>query len=179
MDWIIEHPQILISLKYIAKLYGAFILGCIGGITLDLIQFKGGLEIPDCYQKREPVNGNVTKSYFDLGFFAELLVGGVAAVVVFCLQPSGGWLHLIAYSLLAGIGGGSLLLSFTNAIRFKEGQITTMIYKNQMSGASIDILQLLSEIDKNEKLRFHPDLTNFSEKFRLIAHRLAEPTKTR
>ncbi len=124
-----------------------FGLGCVGGITLDLIQFKGGLEMPNCYRKGEPVNGEAKKCFFDLGFVAELLIGGVAALVVFGLNPGETLLRLMAFSLLAGIGGGGLLLSFVNAALAKQAQAASKLYRAKLS----DVLRMVKMVTKKPR----------------------------
>lgn len=134
MDWILASPHGQAYFMLAARLMLAFLLGCIGGITLSLIQLKGGLEIPNCYQAPNPSDPGAKQRFIDLGFLSELLVGGIAGIVVFCLRPAGGLLHVIAYSLLAGIGGGSLLLSFANALRLRSAQKEIALGRERIRG---------------------------------------------
>lgn len=149
-----------------------FGLGCIGGITLDLIQFKGGLEIPHCCRKGEPVNGEAKKCFFDLGFVAELFVGGVAALVVFGLNPGLTGLRLMAFSMLAGVGGGGLLLSFVNATLAKQAQAASKVYRSKLS----DVLRMVRLITERPRLKTLSvqDLEIACDQLSLIADSLKE-----
>jgi hypothetical protein len=93
--------------------------GMVGGFALDLIQAKGGLRIPAPYKLTED---NKERRYFDMGFLADMLVGGVAALAVNGIdygKVTELW-QVIAISLVAGVAGGGLLLSFAKTLTAAE-----------------------------------------------------------
>ena len=85
-------------------LIATVLLGAIGGLSLGLLQEKG-LEMPHWYT-------NINVKFIDMGFFADVFIGMLAAVIVYALNPPDGALQLIFTTLTAGIGGSAILKSY-------------------------------------------------------------------
>jgi hypothetical protein len=90
---------------------GILALGAVGAIIFALFMEKG-LTPP---YKVYDANGKVTLLNF--GYFADLIVGGVAAVLVYALNPPVSTLTFVVIGIIAGIGGKAILTSY---IKSKE-----------------------------------------------------------
>jgi len=86
----------------------AAVLGSLGGLGLQLLQEKG-LELPHLN-----VEDDIT--FWNVGFVAPILVGALASVLVYTLNPpaTGEILRFIGTALAAGIGGQAVLKSYVN-----------------------------------------------------------------
>jgi Protein of unknown function (DUF4257) len=105
--------------------------GCVGGFALDLIQAKGGLRMPGLFESTED---DKTRHYFDMGFLADMLIGGVAALAVFGIDHDTVkelW-QLLAVSLVAGVAGGGLLLSFAKTLTAAEEKAVSALLETSL-----------------------------------------------
>lgn len=85
----------------LASLATIALCGAVGAFAADLVTDGGRLD-----RWGADANG------WALGFFAKLVVGAVAALILLTLNPPGGsWLTLIGTALAAGVGGEALLLA--------------------------------------------------------------------
>jgi hypothetical protein len=86
--------------------FGAIlILGAVGGIVFALLMDKG-LAWPGNVK----TNGKLTMVNF--GFIADIIVGAVAAAVVWALNPPGGITTLFIIGITSGIGGKAILTGY-------------------------------------------------------------------
>jgi len=68
-----------------SELVVCFVFGVIGGFVLDLFTYRGGIEFPRKRSEKETAPGIVSGklvTFLDLGFIADMIIGGVAAIVV-------------------------------------------------------------------------------------------------
>jgi len=135
------------------------LLGAIGGLGLGLLQERG-LEMPHCHRKQGI-------KFVDLGFVADMLIGALASVIVFALNPPSGILQLLAITLTAGIGGSAILKSYikgtevtqkTNEVKQSQQIATVAIdrlksYKKSQPKAleDIDVRALADSLKKLQK----------------------------
>lgn len=97
------------------------ICGLAGGFGLGLLQ-ENGFEVPrvrKVTEKKDEVEKKTTY-YFDLGFLADMLVGALAGVIVYALNPPSSELQLIAVGLTAGLGGAGILKGYVQAQKSQE-----------------------------------------------------------
>jgi hypothetical protein len=131
----------------------ASVFGAIGGFGLGLLQEKG-LEMP-----------HTTKdsgvAFMDFGYIADIIVGAVAAVIIYAVNPPGGLLQMIAVTVTAGIGGSGILKGYIKDTAAKEQAKRAEMYKLTANAAADnqDITSSLAELAKvDEKImeRFGP-----------------------
>lgn len=98
----------------IADVLIAALCGLIGGFGLGLLA-ENGVELPRRRNKIES-DASVT-AYFDFGFLADVIVGAMAAVIVYALNPATTGIQLIGSSIVAGLGGAGILKGFVETRR--------------------------------------------------------------
>ncbi|NYT07813.1 MAG: DUF4257 domain-containing protein [Methanomicrobiales archaeon] len=98
--------------SYIRDFTGILVLGAVGGVIFALLMDKG-LSFPF------KVYDNDKLTMINFGFLADVMVGGVAAVVVYALNPPGSQLTFVVIGIAAGIGGKAILTAF---IRSRESE---------------------------------------------------------
>lgn len=107
-------------------------IGAVGGLGLGLLQEKG-LEIPHLHREHG-IN------FADFGFIADVLIGAMAAVIIYALNQPTGILQLVAVSLPAGIGGSAILKSYVKATTAtKQASLTDQ--SQQIAKVAIDRLK--------------------------------------
>lgn len=91
-----------------SNLLWAVLFGALGGLGLQFLQEKG-LELPHVHQE-----DGVT--FWNFGLIAPILVGALAALITYALDPpgNGDTLHFIGLTLVAGVGGQAILKSYLN-----------------------------------------------------------------
>ncbi len=92
----------------------AGLCGLLGGFGLGLLH-ENGIELPRRRRKLEDDNSQT--AYFDFGFLADMFIGGLAAVVVYALNPPATGTQLIGTSLVSGLGGAGILKGYIEARR--------------------------------------------------------------
>nr|MBN1229824.1 DUF4257 domain-containing protein [Anaerolineae bacterium] len=99
----------------------AALFGLAGGFGLGLLQ-ENGIELPRTCKKIVKQEGEENKVtfYLDLGFLADMLVGALAALVLYALNQPGNILQLIAVAVTSGLGGAGILKGYVQAQRNQE-----------------------------------------------------------
>lgn len=92
-----------------------FLLGAIGGILFSLLMEKG-LSFPFKVYHDDKL------TMINFGFLADVIVGGVAAAVVYSLNPPTSQLTFVVIGILAGIGGKAVLAGFVKSRESDEAQ---------------------------------------------------------
>ncbi|HLV43415.1 MAG TPA: DUF4257 domain-containing protein [Aggregatilineales bacterium] len=92
----------------------AAVCGLVGGFGLGLLA-ENGIELPRRRSKIES-DASVT-AYFDFGFLADVVIGAMAAVIVYALNPAATSVQLIGSSIVAGLGGAGILKGFVETRR--------------------------------------------------------------
>src|SRR5690606_17995648 len=92
----------------------AAVCGLVGGFGLGLLA-ENGIELPRRRSKIES-DASVT-AYFDFGFLADVVIGAMAAVIVYALNPAATSVQLIGSSIVAGLGGACILNGFVETRR--------------------------------------------------------------
>jgi hypothetical protein len=87
-----------------------FVLGAVGGIIFSLLMEKG-LTFPFKVYENEKV------TMINFGFLADVIIGGVAAALVYALNPPVSHLTFVVIGISSGIGGKAIL---TGYIKSKE-----------------------------------------------------------
>jgi hypothetical protein len=97
------------------------VCGLSGGFGLGLLQ-ESGIELPRTRKKTELRNGQevTVSTYFDMGFLADMLVGALAALIVYALNQPSTALQLIAIGITAGLGGAGILKGYIQSQRNQE-----------------------------------------------------------
>jgi len=128
----------------------AFFLGLLGGLGAELIGNKGNLEIP---HKGE-------EHFLDTGFFANLLVGGIAALAIFYILDTANPdpVKFIGISVTAGVGGTSLLTAITEKLSstIKQGVAET---QSKNAKEAVDKLKEVASSLKQLKHEIETKLT--------------------
>ena len=120
----------------------ASLFGALGGFGAGLLQDKG-LEWPRQYREN-----NIT--YIKFGFFADILLGILAAIIVFTLNPPTGPAQLVASTIAAGIGGSAILKGYVNGKMADEQAKIAERYK-QMAKKAMGGFNIQNEMDLVEK----------------------------
>ena len=89
-----------------------FLLGAIGGIIFSLLMEKG-LSFPFKVYNEDKL------TMINFGFLADVIIGGVAAVVIYSLNPPASQLTFVVIGITSGIGGKAIL---TGYIKSKESE---------------------------------------------------------
>lgn len=124
----------------------AGIFGAIGGFGLSLLQEKG-LEMPHLYAET-----GVT--FVDLGFIADVLIGALAAVITYALNPPAGTLQLLAATVTAGIGGSGILKGYIKGTAAREQAKRAEMYRAVAADAArgADVTNRLAELGNADRL---------------------------
>jgi hypothetical protein len=103
------------------------ICGVVGGFGLGLLQERG-IELPHG-------RGTIDKSdkdkdrrvnFYDFGFLSEMLVGALAAIILYALNQPKAELQMIASGITSGLGGAGVLRGFIEKNKNQElGQVAT------------------------------------------------------
>lgn len=124
----------------------AFVCGAVGGLGLGLLQEKG-LEMPHRYE-------DTGITFMDLGFIADILVGALAAIIVYALNQPAGVLQLFAAAITAGIGGSAILKGYIKDTAAREQARRAETYKAVATAASkgADVQTRLAGLEKADEL---------------------------
>jgi len=96
--------------SFIKDFIGILALGAVGGIIFALLMDKG-LTLPS------KVYDNEKLIMLNFGFLADLIIGGVAAALVYALNPPVSPLIFVAIGVISGVGGKAVM---TGYIKSKE-----------------------------------------------------------
>lgn len=132
-------------------LLAAGLLGALGGLGLGLLQERG-LELPHSTQESGI-------RFIDLGFIGDMLVGILAAVLMYALNPPEGLLQLIATGVPAGVGGSAVLKGYIQSTKLGIQANRAEMYRMTAWEASrgMDVserLQSLEQADAQMKRRW-------------------------
>lgn len=109
----------LFSRAFLEAALVAFVLGAIGGLVYELITLRGNVERPHspvADEETEKFPFAIVKNMYDLGFFARVLIGAAAALVILPFVPLDSGAKLVAWSLVAGSAGTSVFTSVQNRL---------------------------------------------------------------
>lgn len=90
------------------------VCGLLGGFGLGLLH-ENGIELPR--RRRKVEEDSTVTGYLDFGFLADMFIGGLAAVVVYALNPPANSTQLLGTSLVSGLGGAGILKGYIEARR--------------------------------------------------------------
>lgn len=121
-------------------------LGAVGGMGLSLLQEKG-LEMPHWHT-------DTGVNFADLGFIADVLIGALAAVITYALNPPSGILKLVSAGLTAGIGGSAILKGYVKGTAVREHASRAEMYRAAAADASkgVDVKNRLDELENADKV---------------------------
>src|SRR5689334_5600093 len=91
----------------------AIVLGAVGGFALDLVQ-DGGLQWPSAGEQ-DVAQLSVKAKVLALGSMSNIIIGAIAALITYALNPPTAILPFIVLTLTSGIGGSAILKSYINA----------------------------------------------------------------
>jgi len=98
--------------SFLRDFFVIFVLGAVGGIIFSLLMEKG-LTFPfKVYENEKLVMIN-------FGFLADLIIGGMAAVLVYALNPPVSQLTFVVIGVISGVGGKAIL---TGYIKSKDSE---------------------------------------------------------
>ncbi|PVX24601.1 MAG: hypothetical protein CW691_07150 [Candidatus Bathyarchaeum sp.] len=118
----------------------AFLLGTLGGFAAELITNKGDIEFP------HPTKTN----YFDIGFLANIFLGGIAALAYFFVLDTTDAYKFVGAMIGAGVGGSAILTAIKEKI---SGTITQQIAEEQTEQAEEAKNDLETIADALDKLK--------------------------
>lgn len=125
------------------------VAGAVGGVVYELLMLQGGIESP-----HKPTNEETAEKYpyavigfmFNLGIWARIIIGALAAVAaLFVLSPASAF-GLVATALIAGSAGTAIFRSLqdrlTAVIAQKETATTKEAAKasNEKTVAALDLV---------------------------------------
>jgi hypothetical protein len=93
-------------------------------------------------------------SFADLGFISDVLIGALAAVITYALNPPTGILQLIASATTAGIGGSAILKGYIKGTAVRQQANRAEMYRSVAAGVAKgeDVKNRLDELEKVDKL---------------------------
>ncbi|NYT17293.1 MAG: DUF4257 domain-containing protein [Methanomicrobiales archaeon] len=98
--------------SFLRDFFVIFVLGAVGGVIFSLLMEKG-LTFPF------KVYENDKLTMINFGFLADVIIGGMAAVLVYALNPPLSPLTFVVIGITSGIGGKAIL---TGYIKGKESE---------------------------------------------------------
>ena len=137
-------------------LLAAAAFGALGGLGLALLQEKG-FEMPHWYKE--------TGVHFaDLGFIADILIGALAAAIIYTLDQPKEMLQLLSVAITAGIGGSAILKGYIKGTAARQHASLAEMYRAAVTDASRGVdkkiienrLTELEESDMRVKRRWGP-----------------------
>jgi len=91
--------------SFIRDFIGIIALGAVGGIIFALLMEKG-LTLPS------KVYENDKLIMLNFGFWADLIIGGVAAALVYAINPPVSPLTFVVIGVISGVGGKAILTGY-------------------------------------------------------------------
>ena len=124
----------------------AVVLGAVGGLGLGLLQEKG-LEMPHWYTE-------TGVNFADLGFISDVLIGALAAIITYAVNPPAGVLQLISSAITAGIGGSAILKGYIKGTALRQQANRAEMYRIVAAEASkgVDVKARLDDLEAADKL---------------------------
>jgi len=127
---------------------GVLTFGAAGGLALGLMQDKG-LELPSIVSE----NG---KKFLDPGFFADIGIGAIAALVIYGFNPPSTVGQLMATSITAGVGGSGVLKSYVRGIGIRKhaeiaGRYRELLHRAAKGEDASTLSSQMEEIKKEEE----------------------------
>ena len=126
-------------------LLAAAAFGALGGFGLALLQEKG-IEMPHWYKE--------TGVHFaDLGFIADILIGALAAAIIYTLDQPKEMLQLLSVAITAGIGGSAILKGYIKGTAARQHASLAEMYRaaatDASRGVNLNIVKArLDDLDK-------------------------------
>lgn len=107
------------DLNFWVALLATLVAGALGGVVYELLILQGNLELPHKPTKEEVAEKYpyaIVKNLFDLGIWARVIIGALAAVAaLFVLSPSTTF-GLLATAVIAGSAGTSVFSSMKDRL---------------------------------------------------------------
>lgn len=134
-------------------LMAAALSGALGGFGLGLVQEKG-LALPRLIRESGVV-------FINLGFIGDMLIGALAAVLIYALNPPDSLLVLISTTIPAGIGGSGVFKGYLEGTQAMIQANRAEMYRSTAWDATrgvnvIERLKELDQIDQDMKRRWGP-----------------------
>lgn len=121
-DWDVEtiiKSKSLDNPKFYVVLLVTLIAGGVGGIVFELLNLQGNIELPHAPTEDElaaKLAYATPKNVTDLGIFARIIIGALAAVPAMAWLEPNSVLFLLAMSLVAGSTGTAVFRSFQDRL---------------------------------------------------------------
>ena len=124
----------------------AVVLGAVGGLGLGLLQEKG-LEMPHWYTE-------TGVNFADLGFISDVLIGALAAIITYAVNPPAGVLQLISSAITAGIGGSAILKGYIKGTALRQQANRAEMYRIVAAAAARgeDVKARMEELEKVDRM---------------------------
>jgi hypothetical protein len=98
--------------SFLRDFFVIFVLGAVGGIIFSLLMEKG-LTFPFKVYENEKL------TMINFGFLADVIIGGMAAALVYALNPPVSQLTFVVIGVISGVGGKAIL---TGYIKSKDSE---------------------------------------------------------
>jgi hypothetical protein len=133
------------------NLMTAALFGALGGFGLGLIQEKG-LALPRLIRESGTTFAN-------LGFIGDVLIGALAAILIYALNPPDNLLGMIATTIPAGIGGSGVFKGYLESSKATMHASRAEMYRtaawDAMRGVDVEKrLEDLQQSDEEKKRRW-------------------------
>lgn len=151
-----------LTLTY-SELAMCFVFGVIGGFVLDLFTYRGGIEFPRKRLEKETAPGIVSGklvTFLDLGFIADMIIGGVAAIVVLRFVSPTDSIQLATTSLVAGLGGSGIIGASVNRLKAEIAEEQVRTEEQRTGKVAANTKALLTKIlaQRGVGVSLRPDL---------------------
>jgi hypothetical protein len=134
---------LLIDPSWWTILWVGCLSGALGGVAYELIALQGTFELPHRpdeaeFANAEPLPHAIAKHVYDLGGFARIIIGGLAAIVALMVLNPTSLVRLIATSVAAGSAGVAVFRSI-------QDRLLAAIAESNMNRARGDAQEALQQ----------------------------------
>lgn len=107
------------TLSFWATLLGALVAGAVGGVVYELLILQGNIELPHKLTEEEVTEKYsyaVAKYMYDLGIWARVIIGALAAVAALLVVSPATTFELLATAVVAGSAGTAVFRSIQDRL---------------------------------------------------------------
>jgi hypothetical protein len=130
--------------SFLVVLVVAVTAGALGGLVYELLILQGSLERPHRLTEEEVTEGfpyAVPKHMFDLGIWARVIIGALAAVAALVVFSPNSALELVAMAIIAGSAG-------TAVFRSLQDRLTAALAQTEAANARLATARMAAKIDE-------------------------------
>jgi hypothetical protein len=108
-----------LSVAFLVSLLLTLVAGAVGGLVYELLTLQGNIEYPHQLTEKEVVEKfpyAIAGSLYDLGIWARVIIGALAAMIVMLVVSPSSTFSLLATAVVAGSAGSSIFRSMQDRL---------------------------------------------------------------